>query len=64
MEGMYGSPYLSLDDIADRLDVICSDISRMNFGSAKEHAAQLQRRVVRMTVHGYDVLLKEEQTDE
>lgn len=60
MDGMTGSPYLSLEEIADRLDAICTDISRMNFGTAREHAAQLQRRVVRMTVHNFDVLPKEE----
>lgn len=52
-------PYLSLKEIADKLSTICSDIDRMNFGEAKEHAFMLEHRVIRMTVRGFDTLPKE-----
>lgn len=61
MSDAYAFPYLTLEEICDRLDIICSDIDRMNFGAAKEHAVQLQHRVVRMTVRNLEVLLKEKQ---
>ena len=61
MSDLFAFPYLSLEEICDRLDIICSDIDRMNFGAAKEHAVQLQHRVVRMTVRDLEVLPKEEQ---
>lgn len=58
-DDMFAFPYLSLNEIANRLSAICNDIDRMNFGEAKERAFQLEHRVTRMTTRGFDTLPKE-----